>query len=52
MLAVAIAQVTLGISTRLYFVPVSLAAAHQGGSLTLLTMGLWLVQELKRIVPK
>lgn len=30
-------QVTLGISTLIYMVPVPLAAAHQAGSLALLT---------------
>lgn len=50
MLAVAIAQVTLGISTLLYFVPTELAASHQAGSLTLLTMALWFVAELKKVV--
>ncbi len=56
------AQVSLGIATILYFVPTDIAATHQGwsalksafsdivaGSLTLLTMAMWFVQELKRI---
>ncbi|KAJ3191808.1 Cytochrome c oxidase assembly protein cox15 [Irineochytrium annulatum] len=46
-------QVTLGIATLLYFVPVPLAAAHQSGSLVLLTTSLWLVHTLrvlKRVV--
>jgi heme A synthase len=29
------------------FVPVSLGAAHQAGSLSLLTLTLWLMRELK-----
>jgi len=37
MTSVALLQVTLGISTLLYLVPVPLAAAHQAGSLLLLT---------------
>lgn len=36
-LALACAQVTLGITTLIYLVPVPLAAAHQAGSLALLT---------------
>ncbi|KAI8924692.1 COX15/CtaA family [Entophlyctis helioformis] len=50
-MAVAVAQVTLGISTLLYLVPVPLAAAHQAGSLTLLTTSLWLMHTL-RVIPK
>ncbi|OLL26894.1 Cytochrome c oxidase assembly protein COX15 [Neolecta irregularis DAH-3] len=37
-LHVALLQVALGISTLLYVVPIPLAAAHQAGSLALLTM--------------
>ncbi|KAJ3016874.1 Cytochrome c oxidase assembly protein cox15, partial [Thoreauomyces humboldtii] len=40
-------QVALGISTLLYFVPTPLAAAHQSGSLTLLSISLWLVHALR-----
>ncbi|EGC36625.1 hypothetical protein DICPUDRAFT_54540 [Dictyostelium purpureum] len=43
------AQVILGISTLLTFVPVSLAASHQAGSLTLLTIATWLLRELKKL---
>jgi len=42
-------QMGLGISTLLTYVPVSLAAAHQSGSLTLLSLVLWLVHELKSL---
>ncbi|KAF0765154.1 cytochrome c oxidase assembly protein COX15 [Aphis craccivora] len=42
-------QMGLGISTLLTYVPVSLAAAHQSGSLTLLSLALWLVHELKTL---
>ena len=42
------AQVSLGISTLLYLVPIPLAAAHQAGSLTLLTASLWLLRTLKQ----
>jgi cytochrome c oxidase assembly protein subunit 15 len=42
-------QVGLGISTLLLYVPVSLAALHQSGSLALLSFAIWLASELKRI---
>ncbi|KAJ3130945.1 Cytochrome c oxidase assembly protein cox15 [Physocladia obscura] len=42
-------QVTLGISTLLYLVPVPLAAAHQSGSLLLLSTSLWLLHTLRRL---
>eukprot|EP00954_Amorphochlora_amoebiformis_P022047 1350552-Amorphochlora_amoeboformis.AAC.1 len=42
-------QVSLGISTLLMHVPVPLASAHQMGSLTLLTLSLWLVHTLHPI---
>ncbi|KAL9919775.1 heme A synthase COX15 [Glossina fuscipes fuscipes] len=47
-------QVTLGISTLIHHVPVSLAAAHQSGSLLLLTFAVWLSHELKflKYIPK
>jgi cytochrome c oxidase assembly protein subunit 15 len=51
MLGAACLQVTLGITTLLTFVPVPIAAAHQGGSLTLLSMCLWLLHTL-RYIPK
>ena len=44
-------QVGLGISTLLTYVPTPLAAAHQSGSLALLSAALWLMNELRR-VPK
>lgn len=40
-------QVLLGISTLLYFVPTSLAVTHQAGSVSLLTISLWFVHEIK-----
>ena len=49
MMGVACLQVTLGISTLLTFVPIPLAAAHQSGSLTLLSMAIWLVHTLRYI---
>ncbi|CAG8467811.1 1687_t:CDS:2 [Dentiscutata erythropus] len=42
-------QVTLGISTLIYMVPIPLASAHQAGSLTLLTTALYLIHTMKRI---
>ena len=41
-------QVVLGITTLLNAVPVSLGAAHQGGSLLLLTTVLYLIRRLSR----
>lgn len=46
LLVVAILQVTLGISTLLYHVPVPLASAHQGGALLLLTVILFVNHRL------
>ncbi len=40
-------QVTLGISTLLLHVPIPLAAAHQGGALTLFTIMLFITHELR-----
>jgi len=46
-------QVTLGVSTLLLYVPTALAATHQLGSLSLLSMAIWLNFELKSAkVPK
>lgn len=52
--AVAWLQVTLGISTLIHHVPVPLAAAHQSGSLLLLSFAVWLSHELKllKYIPK
>jgi cytochrome c oxidase assembly protein subunit 15 len=48
------AQVALGITTLLTYVPVSWAATHQSGSLILLSMAIWLTHELKfvKYIPK
>ena len=46
LLAAAVLQVTLGISTLLLFVPVTLAATHQAGALLLLTAILFLNHRL------
>lgn len=40
-------QITLGISTLLLVVPVSLAAAHQAGALLLFSFSLWVSHELR-----
>jgi cytochrome c oxidase assembly protein subunit 15 len=47
LLAMLAAQVTLGIATLLYIVPVSLAAAHQAGALVLLTLALLVNHRLR-----
>ncbi|XP_020264303.1 cytochrome c oxidase assembly protein COX15 isoform X1 [Asparagus officinalis] len=50
-LGMASMQVTLGISTLLYYVPVSLASAHQAGALTLLTLMLLLTHTVRKPSP-
>ena len=47
LLAAVILQVTLGITTLLFIVPVSLAASHQAGALVLLTAMLWTRHEFR-----
>jgi len=47
LLAMLAVQITLGITTLIYVVPVSLAAAHQGGALVLLTLALLLNHRLR-----
>ena len=49
LMGTAVGQVTLGICTLLWLVPVKLAAAHQAGSVALLSSAMWLVHSLKRI---
>ncbi|CAB4384293.1 unnamed protein product [Rhizophagus irregularis] len=49
LLGIAVLQVTLGISTLIYMVPIPLASAHQAGSLTLLSTALWLVHTIKKV---
>jgi cytochrome c oxidase assembly protein subunit 15 len=48
LMAALLAQLTLGISTLLLHVPVSLAAAHQGGAVVLLTAMLYVSHALVR----
>jgi cytochrome c oxidase assembly protein subunit 15 len=47
LLAAVILQVTLGITTLLFIVPVPLAASHQAGALVLLTAILWARHEFR-----
>ncbi|KAG7314074.1 hypothetical protein KOW79_022570 [Hemibagrus wyckioides] len=47
--AMAYTQVALGISTLLLYVPTSLAATHQSGSVALLTFAIWVLAELRRV---
>lgn len=42
-------QVGLGVSTLLSFVWTPIAAAHQAGSLSLLTCALWMMHVLRRV---
>ena len=46
-LALAGAQVTLGITTLLHAAPIDLAATHQAGSLVLLSSVLWTLHSLR-----
>jgi len=46
-MGMACVQVGLGVSTLLLYVPTALAATHQFGSLTLLSLAIWLNYELK-----
>ncbi|KAJ8418120.1 hypothetical protein AAFF_G00138290 [Aldrovandia affinis] len=49
LMVMAYAQVGLGISTLLLYVPTPLAATHQSGSLALLTLAIWVLTELRRV---
>jgi cytochrome c oxidase assembly protein subunit 15 len=49
MCALAVCQVSLGISTLVLYVPVHLAASHQLGSLALLTSGVFLTSSMRYI---
>jgi len=52
MAGIAVGQVTLGIVTLLNYVPVTVAAAHQLGSLALLSSGIYLVHSLRYAAPR
>ena len=47
-------QLSLGIATLLLYVPTPVAAAHQTGALTLLSLAVWMTHECKllKYVPK
>eukprot|EP00049_Salpingoeca_infusionum_P007140 m.116126 g.116126 ORF g.116126 m.116126 type:complete len:473 (-) comp13594_c2_seq2:305-1723(-) len=49
MLAMVGVQITLGISTLVYLVPTELAAAHQAGSLALLSCVMWFMHEQRHL---
>jgi cytochrome c oxidase assembly protein subunit 15 len=49
MILAAATQVTLGICTLIYMVPISLGAAHQAGALALLTSNFWLIHALRKV---
>ena len=51
LLVTGLLQVALGISTLLLHVPIPLAAAHQAGSLVVLTVGLFIAHQLVRNGP-
>ena len=51
MLAVALLQVTLGISTLLLHVPIPLAVAHQAGAVLLLTVIIYVHHRMTSMVP-
>jgi cytochrome c oxidase assembly protein subunit 15 len=46
-----VGQVTLGITTLLYYVPISLAAAHQVGSIVVFSSGIFLAHSLRYARP-
>ena len=48
----ALAQVSLGVATLLNYVPIGLAAAHQMGSLVVLTGGIYVVHSLRYASPR
>ncbi|XP_037067881.1 cytochrome c oxidase assembly protein COX15 homolog [Pollicipes pollicipes] len=54
MLVMTYIQLTLGIATLLLYVPTPVAAAHQTGALTLLSLAVWMTHEVKllKYVPK
>ncbi|KAG2203346.1 hypothetical protein INT46_005497 [Mucor plumbeus] len=49
MMIAAATQVTLGICTLIYMVPISLGAAHQAGALALLTSNFWAIHALRKV---
>lgn len=49
--AVAVGQMSLGIATLLNYVPITLAAAHQVGSLIVLSTGIYVFHSLRYVSP-
>ena len=49
LMAMALLQVYLGVTTLKHYVPIPLASAHQCGSLVTLSFALWLSHELKNV---
>ncbi|XP_055878932.1 cytochrome c oxidase assembly protein COX15 homolog isoform X1 [Biomphalaria glabrata] len=49
LLGMAFGQAALGITTLLTYVPTSIAATHQSGSLVLLSLAVWVAHELRRM---
>ncbi|BFY97873.1 hypothetical protein BsWGS_00913 [Bradybaena similaris] len=49
LLGMAFGQAALGITTLLTYVPTSIAATHQSGSLVLLSLAVWMTHELRRL---
>ncbi|CAG2118280.1 unnamed protein product [Medioppia subpectinata] len=47
LMAATVLQVALGITTLLLYVPKTLAATHQSGALTVLSIAIWLSHEMK-----
>jgi len=49
MMGMVLVQVSLGIATLVSYVPVPLAASHQAGAMSLLSISLWMLHEVKRL---
>ncbi|CAG5117401.1 unnamed protein product [Candidula unifasciata] len=49
LLGMAFGQAALGVTTLLMYVPTSIAATHQSGSLVLLSLAVWMTHELRRL---
>lgn len=45
-------QVGLGIATLLTFVPTPLASSHQAGAVSVLSVAIWLMHELRKTLPR
>jgi cytochrome c oxidase assembly protein subunit 15 len=51
LVAIALLQVALGITTLVFVVPIPLAAAHQAGAVLLLTAAIVFRHTLRRVAP-